>query len=173
MPDPEVNLQLAKELGWIGIVLLSKKLLFPSIFFILMLLFLFQSTQVIAADRRPESCLKADTSISFNNTDKLIILTHNIDSIQYFTKDKMYPNPFCPTMETYSAIILLKDSSFAKVIIKDAGGNVKASFNWDSVKPGAYKFRWWENINPLPSGVYYVVVITNKNTTTDKAILIK
>lgn len=114
-----------------------------------------------------------DTTINFENQNKLIILTTNPDSSEYWTNHARYPNPFGPTMEAYSAIVILSESSFVKISLKDYNGEFIKTFNWESVERGVYKFRWWEYYENIPSGVYYLLVTTKFITTIDKVIMVR
>jgi|GEM_PF-2100482 len=109
----------------------------------------------------------------YENYDNLILLTHNIDSLEQAKLKARYPNPFGSTMESNSAIIMSRDGSFVNITLKDAAGEPLATFMWNDVPSGVYKFRWWKQFENIPSGVYYVVVQTKDETTIDRAIIVR
>ncbi|MCI0449584.1 MAG: hypothetical protein L0Y79_07340 [Chlorobi bacterium] len=113
-----------------------------------------------------------DTVIFSSEKVGLITLTNNIDSINYFPQESP-PNPFSPSMETYAVRIAAWDTSSLSIAVKDALQNTKVVYIWHKIKPGAYKFYWWENLNYLPSGVYSIETTINNKTTTKKAIIVK
>ena len=113
-----------------------------------------------------------DTVIFSSEKVGLIILTQNIDSIKYFP-EKQNPNPFGPTMETYATRINSWDTAELSVTIKDNNQNILVVYIWHKILPGAYKFYWWENMQYIPAGIYYIETNINNKITTNKAVIVK
>lgn len=112
-------------------------------------------------------------SVIYDNNDKLILLTHNVDSLEQVKSKVKYPNPFGPSGHEFDAIFPLKDSSFVEVFIKDSDGIQIRSYLWHFVEPGVYQFHWADDLSKIPSGWFYIVVQTKSDTTIDKAVIVK
>ena len=120
-----------------------------------------------------EKNISCDTVLFSYEKIGLSIWTHNTDSIKYYKEKNKQINPFSLSMYTYSANVYTYDTSALVINVKDKDYNTKVTFIWNSISPGAYKFDWWQYVDNLPSGVYYIEKIINNVSETLKAILAK
>jgi len=102
----------------------------------------------------------------------LIIFTQNVDSIKYHS-DQAPPNPFSPTMTTYSVRINTYDTAELVIKFKNHLEKTLVIFKWDKVSPGSYQFDWWEYIKNIPSGMYYTEKIINDKSEIKRVLLVK
>lgn len=114
-----------------------------------------------------------DTVLFTSEKEGLLILTQNLDSIKYFPHGNKLLYPLSPTLQMFSARVSTIDTAVLTINMKDAFENNIAAFIWTSISPGAYRFDWWEYINDLPSGVYFIEKIVNNDSETYKAIFVK
>jgi hypothetical protein len=119
-----------------------------------------------------EKYISGDT-VLFSSVDNLVILTQNFDSIKYFPGENKLIYPLSPTLQSFSARVSTYDTASLTINVKDAYKNNIATFIWNSISPGAYKFDWWIYINDLPSGMYYIEKRINNDSETYKAIFVK
>ena len=90
----------------------------------------------------------------------LVILTQNIDSIEYFKKIEHPPSPFGPTMLNYAAYI--NSYNDGNVIIEvSSTSECITRFIWSNILPGSYRFDWWQYFNGLPGGMYIIKTIVD------------
>jgi hypothetical protein len=84
-----------------------------------------------------------------------------------------YPNPFNPST---SINIYLIESNNIKVSIYDALGRLVNTIKNKNAMPGNHTFNWIgsdNNGSDLPTGVYFVQVLSGANVHTQKVLLIK
>ena len=84
-----------------------------------------------------------------------------------------YPNPFNPST---SINIYLIESNNIKVSIYDALGRLVNTIKNKNAMPGNHTFNWTgsdNNGSDLPTGVYFVQVLSGANVHTQKVLLIK
>lgn len=115
---------------------------------------------------------QADTVYFSSEKTGLILLTQNIDSIKYFPETPP-PNPFSPTMDSYSVRINTYDTTNLTVNFKDIYEEVLIVYKWNNIPPGAYKFEWWNYIQSLQSGTYFTEKIIGNKSEINKVIYIK
>jgi len=84
-----------------------------------------------------------------------------------------YPNPFNPST---TIPVYLPQRMLVNISVLNANGEEVANLLHGELAPGRYKFSW-EGQNhhgrPLPSGVYYYRVTTNKETKVRPMVLLK
>ncbi len=92
---------------------------------------------------------------------------------QEFGLSQNYPNPF--NMETIISY-QIPDHTQIKIVVYNIKGQVVATLENKKVSPGYYFIRWNgvdENGTSLPSGIYWVVLESNKSKLYKKMILLR
>jgi len=86
---------------------------------------------------------------------------------------RIFPNPFGSNL---ALKINHTGSGLLRVRIFDTKGRVVKVLADDSKTRGAYNYNWnaiTDNMSPVPSGTYFIEVLSGKNHTIQKAVLLK
>jgi hypothetical protein len=134
--------------------------------------FLFLLSFLTAQISAGQIVLRDNIKFSFSDDSHLDLLTENPDSVNPFF-DNPCPGPGSPGMRCLSIYVTIHDTSYLKVSFKDIHGEKMGTFVWSKIKPGVYRFDWWENYGFDSSGFYFAETKAKKFSKTKKFIYIK
>jgi hypothetical protein len=116
------------------------------------------------------------TQICYPQWTSLVCLTYKITEghvPQVFFLSEPKPNPFS---HTTSITLGLPERGYIRVEIYDVGGRIVKNLISDYKEAGVYRFEWdgKDNKNqPLPSGVYFIRMITDKFKSTKTLLILR